>query len=50
MLVAAMNPMPGGKRPDESRSSPREIQSYLGSVSGPVLRGNRRNHNRSMGR
>lgn len=37
MLVAAMNPTPDGKMPAESRSSPREIQSYLGRVSGPLL-------------
>jgi magnesium chelatase family protein len=32
MLVAAMNPTPDG-----NRSSPREIQNYLGRVSGPLL-------------
>ncbi|MFM1768642.1 MAG: hypothetical protein RJA22_1171 [Verrucomicrobiota bacterium] len=37
MLVAAMNPTPDGKMPHESKSSPREIQSYLGRVSGPLL-------------
>jgi magnesium chelatase family protein len=37
MLVAAMNPSPDGKMPKESRSTPREIQSYLGRVSGPLL-------------
>ena len=37
MLVAAMNPTPDGKMPHESRSSPREIQNYLGRVSGPLL-------------
>jgi magnesium chelatase family protein len=37
MLVAAMNPTPDGKMPDESRCSPREIQSYLGRISGPLL-------------
>jgi magnesium chelatase family protein len=37
MLVAAMNPTPDGKMPAESRSSPREIQNYLGRVSGPLL-------------
>src|SRR5581483_2773823 len=37
MLVAAMNPSPDGKMPQESRSSPREIQNYLGRVSGPLL-------------
>ncbi len=37
MLVAAMNPTPDGKMPHESRSSPREIQAYLGRVSGPLL-------------
>ena len=37
MLVAAMNPTPDGKMAAESRSSPREIQSYLGRVSGPLL-------------
>jgi len=37
MLVAAMNPTPDGKMPHESRSSPREIQSYLGRISGPLL-------------
>jgi magnesium chelatase family protein len=37
MLVAAMNPTPDGKMPHESTSSPREIQNYLGRVSGPLL-------------
>ncbi len=37
MLVAAMNPTPDGKMPAESRSSPREIQHYLGRISGPLL-------------
>lgn len=37
MLVAAMNPTPDGKMPHESRSTPREIQSYLGRISGPLL-------------
>ncbi len=37
MLIAAMNPTPDGKMPHESKSSPREIQSYLGRVSGPLL-------------
>ncbi len=37
MLVAAMNPTPDGKMPGESRCSPREIQAYLGRVSGPLL-------------
>ncbi len=37
MLVAAMNPTPDGKMPAESGSSPREIQNYLGRISGPLL-------------
>jgi magnesium chelatase family protein len=37
MLVAAMNPTPDGKMPAESRCSPREIQNYLGRISGPLL-------------
>jgi magnesium chelatase family protein len=37
MLVAAMNPTPDGKMPHESKNSPREIQAYLGRVSGPLL-------------
>ena len=37
MLVAAMNPTPDGKMPSESKSSPREIQAYLGRISGPLL-------------
>src|SRR6185295_16109329 len=37
MLVAAMNPTPDGKMPGESKCSPREIQNYLGRVSGPLL-------------
>lgn len=37
MLVAAMNPTPDGKMPSESRSSPHEIQNYLGRISGPLL-------------
>ena len=28
---------PDGKMPSESRSSPREIQNYLGRISGPLL-------------
>jgi magnesium chelatase family protein len=37
MLVAAMNPTPDGKMPGESHCSPRQIQSYLNRVSGPLL-------------
>ena len=37
MLIAAMNPTPDGKMPHESKNSPREIQNYLGRVSGPLL-------------
>src|SRR6266852_1114987 len=37
MLVAAMNPTPDGRMAGESRSTPREIQNYLGRVSGPLL-------------
>jgi magnesium chelatase family protein len=37
MLVAAMNPSPDGKMPHESKCSPREIQTYLGRISGPLL-------------
>ncbi|MEI9960113.1 MAG: YifB family Mg chelatase-like AAA ATPase [Limisphaerales bacterium] len=37
MLVAAMNPTPDGKMPGESKNSPREIQNYLGRISGPLL-------------
>src|SRR5438034_3647990 len=37
MLVAAMNPTPDGKLPGESKCSPREIQTYLNRVSGPLL-------------
>jgi magnesium chelatase family protein len=37
MLIAAMNPTPDGKMPHESKCSPRQIQSYLGRVSGPLL-------------
>jgi magnesium chelatase family protein len=37
MLIAAMNPTPDGKMPAESRSSHREIQNYLGRISGPLL-------------
>ncbi len=37
MLVAAMNPTPDGKMAAESRSSPNEIQKYLGRISGPLL-------------
>jgi magnesium chelatase family protein len=37
MLVAAMNPTPDGKMPGESKCSPREIQHYLGRISGPLL-------------
>jgi len=37
MLIAAMNPTPDGKMPSDSRSTPREIQNYLGRISGPLL-------------
>lgn len=37
MLVAAMNPTPDGKMPHESKCSPRQIQAYLGRISGPLL-------------
>jgi magnesium chelatase family protein len=37
MLVAAMNPTPDGKMPGESHCSPKQIQNYLGRVSGPLL-------------
>ena len=37
MLVAAMNPTPDGKMAHESRSTPHEIQRYLGRISGPLL-------------
>ena len=37
MLVAAMNPTPDGKMPEDSRCTPREIQNYLGRISGPLL-------------
>ena len=37
MLVAAMNPTPDGKTPSESNSTSREIQNYLGRISGPLL-------------
>ena len=37
MLVAAMNPSPDGKMPAESQCSDREIQRYLGRISGPLL-------------
>jgi magnesium chelatase family protein len=37
MLVGAMNPTPDGKMPSDSSSSPREIQNYLGRISGPLL-------------
>src|SRR2546422_9950206 len=33
----AMPRTPDGKMPGESRSTPREIQNYLGRVSGPLL-------------
>jgi magnesium chelatase family protein len=36
-LIAAMNPTPDGKMPAESNCSPREIQNYLGRISGPLL-------------
>src|SRR2546427_12392746 len=32
-----MNPTPDGKMPAESRCTPREIQNYLGRISGPLL-------------
>jgi predicted ATPase with chaperone activity len=31
------NPTPDGKMPGESKNSPREIQNYLGRISGPLL-------------
>jgi len=33
----ATYPTPDGKIPEESRSSPKEIQKYLGRISGPLL-------------
>lgn len=33
----ATSPTPDGKMPAESRSTPREIQNYLGKISGPLL-------------
>ena len=36
-LIAAMNPTPDGKMPAESNCSAREIQNYLGRISGPLL-------------
>ena len=33
----ATSPTPDGKMPGESKSSPREIQNYLGRISGPLL-------------
>ena len=36
-LIAAMNPSPDGKMPAESNCSPKEIQNYLGKISGPLL-------------
>src|SRR2546422_11730588 len=33
----AMPRTPDGKMPGESRSTPREIQNYLGRISGPLL-------------
>src|SRR5690242_2648986 len=32
-----MSRTPDGKMPHESNSSPREIQNYLGRISGPLL-------------
>lgn len=37
MLVAAMNPTPDGKMPDESKSSHKEIRKYLSKISRPLL-------------
>src|SRR5216117_3086076 len=37
MLVAAMNPTPDEKMAHESKCTPREIQNYLGRISGPLL-------------
>src|SRR5688572_30690670 len=36
-LPISMNPTPDGKMPAESRCTPREIQNYLGRISGPLL-------------
>jgi predicted ATPase with chaperone activity len=33
----AISRTPDGKMPGESRSTPREIQNYLGRISGPLL-------------
>jgi len=33
----ATSPTPDGKMPSESRSTPHEIQKYLGRISGPLL-------------
>jgi len=35
--IKATSPTPDGKMPFESRSTPREIQTYLGRISGPLL-------------
>lgn len=37
MLIAAMNPTPDGKMPEESKSSQKEIRKYLGKISRPLL-------------
>ena len=37
MLVAATSRTPDGRLPGESNCSPREIQKYLGRISGPLL-------------
>src|ERR1035437_4675917 len=37
MLVRSEEHTPDGKIPGESKSSPREIQNYLGRISGPLL-------------
>lgn len=37
MLVAAMNPTPDGKMPQESKSTPKEIRKYLSKISRPLL-------------
>src|SRR5881628_1548643 len=36
-IVTSPSHTPDGKMPGESSSSPREIQNYLGRISGPLL-------------
>jgi len=37
MLVCSMNPTPDGETLDKTNSTPQQVKSYLGKISGPLL-------------